>query len=80
MSILEHILYSFALIVGLAIAIFFWIIIPARMARKRGRSEIGWVLLTWCISPLLVYILLAILGDTKEKIREDIINELRKGE
>lgn len=80
MSMLEYILYPFALIVGLSIAIFFWIIIPARMARKRGRSEIGWVLLAWCISPLWAIILLAILGDTKEKIREDIINELRKEE
>ena len=25
----------------------FWIHIPAKMARKRGRSGLGWVLLTW---------------------------------
>ena len=80
MNILEYILNLFALIVGLVIVACFWIIIPARMARKRGRNEFGWVVLAWCISPFWVYILLAILGDTKEKIREDIIDELRKGE
>jgi hypothetical protein len=65
------------LIVGLVIFAYLWFIIPARMARKRGRSEVGWVLLGFCISPFWVYILLAILGDTKEKIKQDIINELR---
>ena len=65
------------LIVGLVITAYLWFIIPARMARKRGRSEVGWVLLAFCISPFWVYILLAILGDTNEKIRQDIIDELR---
>ena len=68
------------LIVGLVIFAYFWFIIPARMARKRGRSEVGWVLLAFCISPFWVYILLAILGDTKEKIKQDIINEIRNEE
>jgi len=67
-------------IVGLVITIYLWCIIPARMARKRGRSEVGWVILAWCISPLWVYILLAILGDTKEKIKQDILDELRNEE
>ena len=57
--------------------VYLFFIIPARMARKRGRSEVGWVLLGFCISPFWVYILLAILGDTKEKIKQDIIDELR---
>lgn len=68
------------LIVGLVITIYLWCIIPARMARKRGRSEVGWVILAWCISPFWVYILLAILGDTKEKIKQDILDELRNEE
>lgn len=54
----------------------FFIIIPARMARKRGRSEVGWVLLGFCIFPFGVYILLAILGDSKEKIKQDIRDEI----
>lgn len=68
------------LIVGIVIFAYFWFIIPARMARKRGRSEVGWVLLAFCISPFWVYILLAILGETKEKIKQDIINEIRNEE
>lgn len=68
------------LIVGIVIFAYFWFIIPARMARKRGRSEVGWVLLGFCISPFWVYILLAILGETKEKIKQDIINEIRNEE
>ena len=65
------------LIVGMVIIAYLYFIIPARMAHKRGRSEVGWVLLGFCISPFWVYILLAILGETKEKIKQDIINELR---
>ena len=68
------------LIVGLVIIAYLYFIIPVRMARKRGRSEVGWVLLGFCISPFWVYILLAILGDTKEKIKQDIINEIRNDE
>lgn len=45
MNILEYILNLFALIVGLVITAYLWFIIPARMARKRGRSEVGWVIL-----------------------------------
>ena len=66
-----------ALVLGLVMMAYLWFIIPARMARKRGRSEVGWVLLGFCISPFWVYILLAILGDTTEKIKRDIIDELR---
>ena len=66
-----------ALVLGLVMMAYLWFIIPARMARKRGRSEVGWVLLGFCISPFWVYILLAILGDTKEKIKRNIIDELR---
>lgn len=68
------------LIVGLVIIAYLYFIIPARMARKRGRSQVGWVLLGFCISPFWVYILLAILGATKEKIKQDIIDELRNGD
>ena len=74
---LDTIMGIAGLIVGMVIVAYLWCVIPARMARKRGRSEVGWVILAWCISPFWVYILLAILGDTKEKIRQDIIDELR---
>jgi len=48
------------------------------MARKRGRSAIGWVLLFWIISPLWGIIVLFALGDSKQKIREDIMEELHR--
>lgn len=73
----DNLMLIICLIAGLVITIYLWCVIPARMARKRGRSEVGWVILAWCISPFWVYILLAILGDTKEKIKQDIIDELR---
>ena len=77
---LDTIMGIASLIVGMVIVAYLWFIIPARMTRKRGRSEVGWVILAWCISPFWVYILLAILGDTKEKIKQDIINEIRNEE
>ena len=55
--------------------IIFYVFIPAKMARNRGRSALGWVLLTWILQPLWTIILLAILGDSSDKIREDIRNE-----
>lgn len=56
----------------------FWFMIPIRMARKRGRSTTGWVVLFWLISPLWGIIALKVLGDSEHKIREDIVNELRR--
>lgn len=64
-------------IIALIIGYIFWIHIPASMARNRGRSALGWVLLTWILQPLWTIVLLAILGDSSEKIREDILNEDR---
>jgi len=64
-------------IIALIIGYIFWIHIPAHMARNRGRSAFGWVLLTWILQPLWTIVLLAILGDSSEKIREDIRNEGR---
>lgn len=64
-------------IITLIIGYIFWIHIPAHMARNRGRSALGWVLLTWILQPLWTIVLLAILGDSSEKIREDIRNEGR---
>lgn len=64
-------------IIALIIGYIFWIHIPANMARNRGRSALGWVILTWILQPLWTIVLLAILGDSSEKIREDIRNEGR---
>lgn len=56
----------------------FWIHIPASMASNRGRSALGWVLLAWVLSPLWIIIILLILGDSKEKLSKDIIDQLKQ--
>ncbi len=75
---------EFILIIAIIIILIFilcvYIILPIKMAKRRGRSAIGWVLLFWIISPLWGIILLLVLGDSKQKIREDIIKELHRNE
>ena len=67
-------------ILGLILSLGFWIglwfILPIKMAKKRGRSKFGWVVVFFIISPLWGSILLAIVGDKDKKIREDIISEM----
>ena len=69
-------------ILGLILSLGFWIglwfILPIKMAKKRGRSKFGWVVVFFIISPLWGSILLAIVGDKDKKIREDIIEEMRQ--
>ena len=65
-------------LVGLIVAWLFWIHIPAKMARTRGRSALGWVLLTWILSPLWTIILLLVLGDSSEKIASDVVKQIRR--
>ncbi len=67
-----------AIIIALILILWLYIFLPAKMARKRGRSTIGWILLFWIISPLWGIIVLIVLGDSKQKIREDIIEELHR--
>lgn len=67
-----------AIIIALILILWLYIFLPAKMVRKRGRSTIGWILLFWIISPLWGIIVLLVLGDSKQKIREDIIEELHR--
>lgn len=69
-------LYIIAIFGILILFLWLYIFLPAKMARKRGRSALGWVLLFWIITPLWGIIILLVLGDSKQKIREDIIEEL----
>ena len=50
--------------------------LPRKMAKKRGRSVVGWTILFWILNPFWGAILLLILGDSKEKIKQDILNEI----
>ena len=70
-------LIVFGSIAALLILWLFWVRLPAQMARKRGRSALGWVLLTWMLTPLWTIILLLILGDSDEKIAEDVIRRMK---
>lgn len=74
----EETITIIAIIIALILILWLYIFLPAKMARKRGRSTIGWILLFWIISPLWGIIVLLILGDSKQKIREDIIEELHR--
>lgn len=40
------------LLVVLTVLLCLYILLPAKMAKKRGRSTIGWIALFWVISPL----------------------------
>lgn len=65
-------------LLGVAICIVFYFVIPYNMAKNRGRSAGLWILLGFIISPLLVYIILAIIGDSEEKKREELIREMER--
>lgn len=74
---MEDNIYLIILLVVLLFVWLFYIRIPAKMARERGRSALGWVLLTWIISPLWSIIALLIVGDSNEKIMREF-NENQK--
>lgn len=40
-----------------------------RMAKDRHRDPLGWVLLSLCVSPLLTWIILLIVGDAQNSAR-----------
>ena len=63
---------------GILFILIFWIYIPARMAISRERSALGWVLLTWVLSPLWIIILLLILGDSKEKVAREVVERYKR--
>lgn len=70
----DKILFGFLLIVILWL-ILLYIYLPIRMARSRGRSVLGSLLLFWFTSPLFGIIILLILGDNEKKFREDRYND-----
>ena len=52
-------------IVALGLVYLLRIHIAYRMAKKRHRDPLGWVLLSFFFSPLLTWIILLIVGDAK---------------
>jgi hypothetical protein len=45
------------------LVVWLYILLPARMAEERGRSQFGWVLLSLLFSPILACLLLFLLGN-----------------
>ena len=59
---------STAVLFFVLVIFLFWISIwvPATMAAERGRSVVGWLLLTLFFSPMVTIIALLVLGPTVE--------------
>lgn len=74
----EDAILIIAALVSLIFLWYFWVRLPAQMAKKRGRSALGWVLLFWFLSPIWGVILLLIVGDSQEKISREIIEQLKR--
>lgn len=54
-------------LLALYLVIWIYILLPARMAETRGRSALGWVLLSVFFSPLLACLLLWLLSDNPNR-------------
>lgn len=59
----------------IVIGIFWFVLVCvlASVASKRGRSGVGFFLLGFFLSPLIGFIILAVMGENKEKIKEQNI-------
>ena len=73
---IEELVDIIAMVIALILILWLYIFLPIK--RKRGRSAFGWVVLFGIISPLWGIIVLHVLGDSKQKIRKDIIEELHR--
>ena len=51
-------------------------LIPVSMAKKRGRRQFGWFIFSMLFSPILGMIFLAFLGETEEKRKERLTEEI----
>ena len=69
---------GFALGIGCMLLLVLLILLyslPSKMAKKRGRSGIGWFFFSLIFSPILAMFIIAILGETEEKRHERIRDE-----
>ena len=56
--------FAFAAVLLIA-ALWFCIILPYEMAEDRGRSGIGWVLVSLIFSPIAAIVILWLIGDVE---------------
>lgn len=67
----ESVYYLLAFL-GTALYVYFvCIYITRRMAKKRHRAPLGWVLLSLFVSPFLAWVILLILGDAEDGIIDE---------
>lgn len=69
-SVWEVPLMCLAFLSAIALFYFVRIHIAYRMAKRRHRDPLGWVLLSFFFSSVLTWIILLIVGDAKEKENE----------
>ena len=56
----------FFAVIGVLVTFFFRIYIAYKMALNRHREPLGWVLLSFCFSPILTWVILLIVGDAEQ--------------
>ena len=71
----EYIYAAAGIVIAITVIVALYAL-PFRMAKRRGRSAGGWLALSFFITPIWAAIALAVLGDSKEKVRDEIINEM----
>lgn len=66
---------SLLILLFIVIAVIVLLIIPVKMANRRGRSAIGWFLFSLIFSPFFAMLFLLLIGETDDKRYERIIEE-----
>ena len=59
---MEQIFTIIAVLAGLTLVVWVYILLPAEMARNRNRNKLGWVLISLFFSPVIAIIGLLVLG------------------
>ena len=75
---MEVFLNIIGIIVAFAFIICFLFLLPINMAKERGRNPIGWTIIVWILTPFWGAIILAVLGDSTKKIKQDILDEINR--
>jgi hypothetical protein len=64
---IESLVALIFMLAALFLGIWLFILLPAGMASRRGRSVILWVLISLLISPILACLLLWVLGENSNR-------------
>ena len=64
-------------LLALTVFLCLYLVLPAWMAARRGRSPLGWILMTLLLSPLVTVIALLVLGPTARQTFADMARRER---